>query len=89
VVEQNGLPAVSLPLVSTLCFTHPGDLNKRFPGSLFSPSPSIVAASFSVKDLVKTQALVKQVGFHVVEGDGRFHVPAEQALGVVHEFVQE
>ncbi len=89
VVEHGGLPAVSLPLVSTLCFTRPDDLNKRFPGSLFSPSPSIVAASFSVKDLAQAQELVKQAGFHVVEGDGRFHVPAEQALGVVHEFVQE
>jgi len=89
VTKQGGLPAIELPLVTTLCFISPDQLNARFPGSLFAPSPAIVAASFSVKNLEDTRALIEQAGFHVVEGEGRFHVPAEQALGVVHEFIQE
>ena len=88
VTEDEGLPAIRLPLVSTLCFISPDQLNERFPGSLFAPAPAIVAASFSVKDMAGAKALVEAAGFHVVEGEGRFHVPAEQALGVVHEFIQ-
>src|SRR5690606_34928011 len=47
--ELEGVPAIHLPLVTSLCFTSPDQLRTRFTGSLFAPSPAIVAASFSVE----------------------------------------
>lgn len=87
--EIDGLPGIRLPLVTTLRFTSPQDAGKRLPGTLLSPAPSIVAATFTVADLASARALIGDAGFPVVDGDDRFHVPAEHALGVVHEFVPD
>lgn len=87
--QVDGLPAIELPLVTTLRFTSPEEAGRRLPGTLMSPAPSIVAATFAVRDLDAARELVSKAGFPIVEGNGRFHVPAEHALGVVHEFVAD
>lgn len=85
--EIDGLPGIRLPLVTSLRFTSPEDAGRRLAGTLFAPAPSIVAASFTVKDISVARTLVEKAGFPIVDGKDRFHVPAEHALGVVHEFV--
>lgn len=87
--EIDGLAAIELPLVTTLCFTSPTEIGTRLPGTLLSPAPSIVAATFTVKDLDAARRLVADAGFPVIDRGDRFHVPAEHALGVVHEFVAD
>ena len=87
VTELEGLPAVKLPLATTLRFSDPEGAGRQFKGTLLSPTPSIVAATFSTKDLAGAQALIEKAGFPVISGEGRFHIPAEHALGVVHEFI--
>jgi hypothetical protein len=87
--EIDGLAAIELPLVTTLRFASPEEAGRRLPGTLLSPAPSIVAATFPVKDLAAARKLVAAAGFPIVDGKDRFHVPAEHALGVVHEFVAD
>lgn len=81
--------AIDLPVVSRLVFLHAADLNAEFRGTLFSPVPSVVAMGFPVKSLDGTRTLVQQAGFTVIEGEGRFVIPAEEALGVVHYFYED
>lgn len=87
--QVDGLPAIELPLVTTLRFAGPMDAGSRLPGTLLSPTPSIVAATFTVSDLDAARRLITGAGFPVVDGNGSFHVPAEHALGVVHRFVPD
>jgi hypothetical protein len=87
--EVDGLPAIDLPLVTTLRFTSPSDAGRRLPGTLLSPTPSIVAATFTVADLGAARRHITEAGFPVVDGEDRFHVPAEHVLGVVHEFIPD
>lgn len=85
----DGLAAIELPLVTTLRFASPEEAGHRLRGTLLSPAPSIVAATFTVKDLAEARKLIAAAGFPIVDGADRFHVPAEHALGVVHEFVAD
>ncbi|SEC26040.1 Glyoxalase-like domain-containing protein [Rhizobiales bacterium GAS191] len=80
---------IDLPKVSRLIFLHPEDIAAMLPGTLFSPPPSIAAMGFSVEDPARTEELLHGGGFAVSRSEGRVIVPAEQALGVVHYFVQE
>lgn len=79
---------IRLPLVTTLQFTTPEKAAQRLPGSLLPPAPCIAAATFTVTSLADAKAHVGAAGFPVIESANGFHVPAEDALGVVHEFVQ-
>lgn len=66
-----------------------GSFLVHLPGMLMAPAPAIVAATFGVRDLAAARKHVAGAGFTVVDGPGRFMVPAEEALGVVHLFRQE
>lgn len=89
ITQSDGLDAIELPLVTTLTFADPVTAGRRYPGTLFSPPPSIAVATFTVADLAMAKAFIRKAGFPVVERGDRFHVPAEHALGVVHEFVAD
>jgi catechol 2,3-dioxygenase-like lactoylglutathione lyase family enzyme len=80
---------IELPSVTRLRFMSPDEAGRYLPGTLFSPVPSITAATFSVKDLAAARELIAANGFTIVDGKDRFLVPAEEALGVVHIFVAD
>jgi len=80
--------SIDLPLVSRLVFVDPEAIAYELPGSLFSPAPSIAAMGFAVEDLARTARLLEDADFTVVEAPGKIIVPAEEALGVAHYFLQ-
>lgn len=87
--EIEGLPGIHLPLVSSLRFAGAEEAGRLLPGTLLSPAPSIVAATFAVADIGAARARISAAGFPVIDSGNGFHVPAEHALGVVHEFKQD
>ena len=87
--QEDGSFLIRLPLVTALRFMGPEQAGKYLPGTLMAPAPAMVAATFSVRDLGAARELVVKAGFPVVDGPGRFMVPAEAALGVAHLFRQE
>lgn len=86
--KKNDLLEINLPLVTTLRFTNPEVAAQLFPGTLLPPAPSITAATFTVANLTAAHEHISAAGFPIIEGKNRFHIPAENALGIVHEFVQ-
>jgi len=87
--QDDGSFLIRLPVVTALRFMGPEQAGVELPGTLMAPAPAIVAATFGVRDLAAARAWVAQAGFPVVDGPGRFMVPAENALGVAHLFRQE
>src|SRR3546814_18987727 len=79
---------INLPLVTTLRFTNPEVAAQLFPGTLLLPAPSITAATFTVDNLTAAHEHISAEGFHSLEGKNRFHIPAENETGIVHEIDQ-
>lgn len=80
--------SIQLPLVTRLRFADPEAVARELRGSLLPPAPAVAAVTYAVADLDRARDLVVSAGFPVIAGTQRFHVPAENALGVVHIFEQ-
>lgn len=87
VSDRNNEIIIELPLVTTLRFVKSGDVVNILPGTLLPPSPAITSISFAVEDIEQARTVVSDAGFTVIGGKERFYIPAEEALGVVHEFM--
>jgi hypothetical protein len=80
---------IDLAVVTRLVFLTPEAIAAAFPGTLFSPVPSIAAIGFTVTDLQQTASILKQGGFTTTKIEKSIVVPAEEALGVVHYFYEQ
>jgi hypothetical protein len=81
--------SIDLSLVTRLVFMKPEAIAAAFPGTLFSPVPSIAAMGFTVENLQQTADLLKREGFTLAQVGDSIVVPAEEALGVVHYFYEK
>jgi len=79
---------IDLAIVTRLVFMKPEAIAAAFPGTLFSPVPSITALGFTVKNLAQTEAVLKDGGFNATKVGEKIVVPAEEALGAVHYFYE-
>ncbi|MCK9512298.1 MAG: VOC family protein [Pigmentiphaga sp.] len=83
-----GKHEIQLPNGNRLIFVGTQELKALFPSSLFPPPPAIVAVGFHVAELDATERVLKAGGFRVQRTDGRLMVAADEALGVVHYFME-
>lgn len=84
--QRDGVWEIALPLVSRLRFMSPHRVAAEFPGTLLSPTPSIVALGFKVENVDRTEGLLDGAGFTIARSGKRVAVPAEEALGAIHYF---
>lgn len=80
---------IDLAVVTRLVFMKPEAIAAAFPGTLFSPVPSISAIGFTVQNLAQTEQVLKQGGFTATKVGKSIVVPAEESLGAVHYFYEK